>query len=65
MGKESGTCVVCGNAVAAVDFDKGDAIRLLGKIYCGKCMKERVARSKSGDSMPDFRTPPPVPPKGL
>lgn len=65
MGKEQGSCVVCGAAVKAVDFDKGAAIRLLGKIYCEKCMKERVERSKTGDFMPDFRTPPPAKPKDL
>ncbi len=59
MQKNEGGCTVCGRAVAASDFDKGAAIRLLGKVYCIACMKERVARSKSGDSMPDFRTPPP------
>lgn len=64
MGKDAGSfCVGCGGAVAAVDFDKGSAIRLLGKIYCEKCMKERVKRSKKDDFMPDFRTPPPTKPK--
>ena len=63
MAKDVGICAVCGHAVAVVDFDKGSAVRLLGKLYCGKCMKERVARSKSGDFMPDFRTPPPTKPK--
>lgn len=65
MGKDAGSCVVCGDAVQPVDFEKGSAIRLLGRIYCEKCMKERVARSKTGDFMPDFRTPPPVKPKEL
>ena len=60
MGKDAGTCVVCGKAVAAADFEKGVAVRLLGKVYCGPCMKERVARSRSGDQFPDFRTPPPT-----
>jgi hypothetical protein len=65
VGTPSGSCVVCGGTVAAVDFEKGDAIRLLGKVYCGTCLREKVARSKSGDSMPDFRTPPPAPPKNF
>jgi len=63
MGKDAGSCVVCGAAVKPVDFDKGAAIRLLGKIYCEACMKERVKRSKTGDFIPDFRTPPPIKPK--
>jgi hypothetical protein len=65
MGNDTSACVVCGAAVKPVDFEKGAAIRLLGRIYCEKCMKERVARSKTGDFIPDFRTPPPFKPKDL
>ena len=63
MAKGIEACAVCGKAVGPKDFEKGDAVHLLGKIYCIVCTRERVARSKSGESTPDFRTPPPGKPK--
>lgn len=58
MGKGT-KCAGCAKDLAAEAFDKGDAVHLLGKAYCGPCMKERVARSKTGDFIPEFRTPRP------
>jgi hypothetical protein len=59
MGTER--CAGCGVAVPAKAFDKGEAVRLLGRAYCAPCMKERVKRSKSGDVLPapEFLTPRP------
>ncbi len=59
MATGSDVCTGCGIAIAHEAFDKGEAIRLLGKIYCAKCMKERVARSKNADVLPEFLTPRP------
>lgn len=59
MGTER--CAGCGGAVPSTAFDQGQAVRLLGRVYCTACMKERVERSKKGDVVPapEFLTPRP------
>ena len=59
MGKSDSVCTGCGVSIALEALDKGEAIRLMGRIYCAKCMKERVERSKNPDVIPEFLTPPP------
>ena len=59
MGHEA--CAGCGAPLTAAAFEKGDAVRLLGRAYCHPCLKVRIARSKSGDVLPapEFLTPRP------
>jgi hypothetical protein len=56
-------CGVCGVEIAEGDFEKGRAVRVLGKDYCPKCMAETIERSKVPGAPPEFRTPLPRPPE--
>ncbi len=46
MGKEDFTCDFCGDPISSADFEKGHAVVLLKKTYCGKCLADAVRRSK-------------------
>ena len=59
--KDSGfeRCGVCGVDVSPDDFERGRAVRVLGKVYCPACTAAAIKRSRNPGVPPDFRTPPP------
>ena len=59
MPYENARCHTCAAELAAEDFEKGQAITLLRRNFCHKCMKAAIEKSREAGGAPDFRTPTP------
>lgn len=55
------TCDFCNAPIPTVAFDRGEAVRLLKKVYCPACRQRAILESKQADKAPsrDFLTPRP------
>jgi hypothetical protein len=56
-------CDVCGGPIDPDDFDRGQAVMVLKRRYCSKCMTAAIQKSRSPDQPPEFNTPKPKPKK--
>lgn len=58
------SCDYCRQKIRPEEFERGEAVRLLGKVFCPRCMAAAIERSKRPDAPPslDFLTPRPRPP---
>lgn len=57
MTEETLSCDFCFIAIAPGDFDKGRAVRLMGKRYCNACLTRAIEKSRNADAPPDLMTP--------
>jgi hypothetical protein len=52
-------CSFCSAPIALADFEKGLAVRLLGKIYCSDCQAVAIENSRNPEARPELTTPRP------
>ena len=60
MGKEIVYCSDCGNRITSEQFERGLAVTVLQKHFCGKCSGDAVKSSSQGAGDDPSKTPPPL-----
>ena len=57
MNGSSVCCDFCAVAIAPTDFERGQAVRLMGRSYCKRCLDHAIEKSRNPDARPDLTTP--------
>lgn len=57
MTPSSVSCDFCAVAIEPGAFERGQAVRLLGRCYCKACLDRAIEKSRNPDAPPDLTTP--------
>jgi hypothetical protein len=50
-------CDFCTAGISPVEFEKGRAVRLLGKSYCSQCLDRAIEKGRNPEAHPGLLTP--------